>query len=200
MPGLRLGNWRLTVGPLAGAVYEQERDPDLAEAHLERARALQREGRLERATEAAQTAVHHFAGDPRTRKRQAEALLLLAQLYEELGDAQRARREFRRAARYAPELMADHPWAAALPQEPGRALAALADAGGGAMARGAHDLSEALDSLGRRAVVTIQMPGSPDGSLHRIEIRDRAASDRPLAEAWVRFGTPPLVEEARSRW
>lgn len=96
VPGTRVGKWRLTGGPLPGAVYEEDRDPDLAEAHLERAWALQRQGRPEQAAEAAQAAVHHFAGDPRTRERQAEALLLLGQLYEELGDPQRARREYRR--------------------------------------------------------------------------------------------------------
>lgn len=199
-PGLRLGNWRLKGGPLPGAVYEEDRDPELAEAHLERARALQRDDRLSQAAEAAQAAVHHFADDPRTRERQAEALLLLAELYEGLGDPQRARRAFRRASRYDPELLTDHPWAAALPQVPSIGLAALTAVGGGTVVRGTLDLSEALDALGRRAVVTVQMPGPADGTLRRIEIRSRTARNRPLAEAWVRFGTPPLVEEARRRW
>lgn len=201
--GLRLGKLRLG-GADSGALatWEEDRDPELAEAHLERARSLRGQGRSEQAAEAAETAVHHFAGDPRTGRRQAEALVLLAELHHELGDPQRARRALRRAARYAPDLLADHPVTAALPRAPEAGLAALAEPGTAGKAlpatRSGRDFRRALGALNQRSIVTVQLPGPPDGALHRVELRPKDRGRSAPLTAWARFGTPEAVQAATS--
>lgn len=208
IPGVRIGKWRL-VGlgaeseghlwlPPFGAVREEDRDPELAEAHLELAAALRREGELERAADEAETALHHFAGDPRTADRQAAALVLVGELQQRLGDPQRARRAFRRAARFDPAAVAGHPVTEAVPEDAETALAALASAGGGVPARSEGGLDRSLAELGRRAVVTVQMPGTVEGGVRRVEVTRKGAAE-PAASGWLRYGTPPEVTEARAR-
>jgi len=209
LPGVRIGKWRFFAVvpphrqvsvPSFLATREEDRDPELAESHLGLAEVLQDQGELERAAEEAEAALKHFAGDPRTADRQAATLVLLSEVHEALGDPQRARRDLRRAARFDSAAVAGNPIADAVPEGAAAALAVLAEAGGGTPLRSDGELDAALSRgrLGRRSLITIQMPGAPDEALHQVEIRS-AGGDTTLATGWLRYGTPQQVTEARIR-
>lgn len=208
IPGLRLGKWRVTRFGIEGAIipgiplitatHEEDRDPKRAEAHLELAETLRDQGELERAADEAQAALKHFAGDPKTADRQAAALVLLSEVHQELGDPQRARRELRRAGRFDPQAVAGSPVMEAVPTGAARALTTLAAAGGGAPAETEDALEDTLARLGRRTLITVQMPGSADDALHEVEILEAGSGD-VLGTGWLRYGTPQAVAEARAR-
>jgi hypothetical protein len=211
IPGVRIGKWRfwgvspgtrdLPGVPIFFATREEDRDPELAESHLELAGVLQGQGELERAAEEAEAALKHFAADPHTADRQAAALVLLSEVHEALGDPQRSRRDLRRAARFDPAAVAGNPVADAVPEGAADALAALAEAGGGGTPlRTAGELDDALrrGRFGRRSLITVQLPASADEALHEVEIRS-ADGGTTLAIGWLRYGTPEQVTNARLR-
>lgn len=197
-PGWRLGKWRIN-GVLA--TYEEDRDPERAEAYLALAEARRGQGELDGAADAARKALVHFADDPRTAERQAEALVLLGEIHEAQGEVQKARRVWRRAIRRDPEALVGHPVTRALPAAPEETLAHLALGTGGQVARSDHDLARALHRLDRWGVVTVQLPGLPDGALHRAQIgrTGQGPAGRLEGSGWLRFGTPETVAEARIR-
>jgi len=194
--GVRIGKWRLHA---LGAVREEDRDPELAEAYLDLAEARQRQGELDGAADAARQALVHYAEDPRTADRQARTLVLLADVYRGQGEDQKARRAYRRAARRDPEALAGHPILAALPAAPEVSLGALARTTGSSLIRDEHDLQGALAALDRWGVVTVQLPGFPGQELHQVEIRRIPGREALEDPGWLRFGTPASVAEARRR-
>jgi tetratricopeptide (TPR) repeat protein len=196
VPGKRIGKWRIYG---LGAVHEEDRDPELAAAYAELAEARRRQGELDGAADAARKALVHFADDPRTAERQARTLILLGEVYRELGEEQKARAVLRRAARRDPRALAGHPVLAALPAAPEAALGALAETTGSSLVRADRDLQGALDALDRWGTVTVQLPGLPDGELHEVEVRRAPGGVRLEGPGWLRFGTPRSVAEARSR-
>ncbi|HSL82719.1 MAG TPA: hypothetical protein VLF66_08070 [Thermoanaerobaculia bacterium] len=197
-PGWRLGKWRIQ-GLLA--TYEEDRDPERAEAYLALAEARRDQGELDGAADAARKALVHFADDPRTAERQAKTLVLLGEVHEAQGEAQKARRVWRRALRRDPDALAGHPVTRALPTAPEEALGRLAAGTGGQVARSEHDLAGALHGLDRWGAVTVQLPGLPDGALHPVEVAQtgRGPAGRLETPGWLRFGTPEAVAEARIR-
>ncbi|HEX6199041.1 MAG TPA: hypothetical protein VF150_02170, partial [Thermoanaerobaculia bacterium] len=198
VPGWRLGKWRVHG---LGATYEEDRDPERAEAYLALAEARRDQGEFDGAVDAARKALVHFADDPRTAERQARALVLLGEVHEAQGEGQKARRVWRRALRRDPDALAGHPVTRALPAAPEEALGLLAAGTGGLLARGEHDLTRALHGLDRWGVVTVQLPGLPDGELHAVEVAppNRGPAGRLETPGWLRFGTPETIAEARVR-
>jgi hypothetical protein len=198
VPGWRLGKWRVHG---LGATYEEDRDPERAEAYLALAEARRDQGELDGAVDAARKALVHFADDPRTAERQARALVLLGEVHEAQGQVQKARRVWRRAIRRDPDALAGHPVTRAIPAAPEEALALLAAGTGTEPARSEHDLARALAGLDRWGVVTVQLPGLPDGRLHAVELAppNRGPAGRLETPGWLRFGTPETVAEARIR-
>lgn len=198
VPGWRLGKWRIYG---VTATYEEDRDPERAEAYLALAEARRDQGELDGAADAARKALIHFADDPRTAERQAKTLVLLGDVHEAQGEGQKARRVWRRAIRRDPHALAGHPVTRALPAAPEEALARLAAGTGGQVARSEGDLTRALHDLDRWGVVTVQLPGLPDGGLHATEIVRTGQGPAGSLEGpgWLRFGTPETVAEARIR-
>lgn len=212
VPGWRLGKWRFGtpdlgnwtwagIAPILRATYEEDRDPERAEAYLALAEARRDQGELDGAVDAARKALVHFADDPRTAERQARALVLLGEVHEALGEDQKARRVWRRALRRDPDALAGHPVTTALPAAPEEALGLLAEGTGGFLARGEDDLARAVAGLGRWGTVTVQLPGLPDGELHPVAVGQPGSgpAGRLKAPGWLRFGTPETVAEARIR-
>jgi len=216
VPGLRIGRWRvgpppgipppearegedrgLESLPALGAYHEEDRDPEKAEAHLALAEAHQRAGEAQPAVDEATLALHHFADDPRTAPRQARTLLLMADAYRALGEADKARRALRQAARRDPAAVEGHPALRALPGSDG--LRRLAEAAGGELVRSGTGLGAALAGLDRWALVTVQLGGLPDGRLHAAEVSPRGRRPRLETPGWLRFGTPEPVASARIR-
>lgn len=212
VPGWRLGKWRFGapdlenwtwagLAPILRATYEEDRDPERAEAYLELAEARRRQGELEGAADAARKALVHFSDDPRTADRQARTLVLLGEVRESQGEDQEARRLWRRAIRRDPDALDGHPVTRALPAAPEEALGLLAVGTGGLLTRSEEDLARALAGLHRRGVVTVQLPGLPDGELHAVEVGRPGGgpAGRMETPGWLRFGTPRAVAEARVR-
>ncbi len=210
IPGWRLGKWRFGLGArgrvpillgilLGGATYEEDRDPKRARAYLDLAAARFRQGELEGAAGAAENALAHFARDPRTAGEQARALLLIAHSWEGRGNAAKARTYYAKAARRAPDAVADEPVAAALPREPAAGPAALARGTGGSVVSKPEEMERALAALDRRVIATVQLPGLPDGKLHPLEVTSSRARVEVEGPARARFGTPWGVAAARLR-
>ncbi len=211
VPGWRIGKWRLGLGGrggilavvpgllLGGATYEEDRDPKQARAYLELAEARYRQGEMAGADRAAEDALVHFARDPRTAAEQARALLVVARSWERRGDAGKARSYYAKAARRAPEAVAGEPVVAALPRDPEEGPRALARDSGGVVVARPEDMAEAFAALDRRVIVTVQLPGLPDGRLHELEVVSPRTRWTVQAPARARFGTPPAVAAARLR-
>lgn len=207
VPGLRIGKWRLhwprgsrgVPFPLLSMTRESERDPEQARAYLELARARRDQGDLEGAGRAARRALTHFADDPRTAELQAEALLVLAEVYGKQERHQLARRTYLRAATRDPEGLAEHPAVVAAIERPGEALELLANATLGRLLPAEREWQAVLHTLDRRGAVTLQIPGLPDGRLHRAEVVWPERGEGVSSGGSVRFGTPRVVAAARAR-
>lgn len=167
--GWRIGKWKI-IGPSYDfpgilAVHEAERDPELADAHLELGDQHLARGAWEDAAEAYDRAFYHYWGDPATRTRQAEAMLGLAEALQNLARDQQARRALHLASRLDPELTrrrrviddeAAVPTTAAFvaPEVP---PLLLAEATSGAWVRSRDELESFLDDLRRRVRLTFQV-------------------------------------------
>ena len=102
--GKRLGKWRF-LGLMAN--YEAERLPKRAEAYLELGDAHRRGGRWQEASEASDRAYFHFWGDPRTKSRQALALVGLGEVLEHMGESTASRRAMEMAVDLDAAVAAD---------------------------------------------------------------------------------------------
>ena len=225
--GVRIGKFRLT-GPSAtfedkpttptdweksnrtvlwmgGAKLESHRKPKRAEAFLELGTALQGQGKLAEAEDALRQAIYHFAGDPRTAKRQAIAFAHLGAVLEAREETQEAHAAFRLARRLDPEVAlsvgagdseAGGPIANLL--APSAPLAMLAQATSGSVVRGARHLAKALDGLRHRVRLTYQVAGLPDGTLQDLDAR-YLGSRQLIHPGWARSSTPESVAAARTR-
>jgi tetratricopeptide (TPR) repeat protein len=210
VPGWRIGKWRFGLGGrgrvpillgalLGGATYEEDRDPKRARAYLDLAAARFRQRELGGAADAAESALVHFARDPRTADEQARALLLIARSWDGRGDAGKARRYYAKAARRDPEAVVDFPVTAALPRTPEAGPTLLAHGSDGVVVSRPEDMDAALAALDRRVIATVQLPGLPDGALHELAVTSPRTRVEVQAPARVRFGTPPPVAAARLR-
>ncbi len=99
--GKRLGKWRF-LGLMA--TYEAERLPDRAEAYLELGDAHRSAGRWQEAADAYDRAYFHFWGDPRTKSRQAVALVGLGEALEQLDQPTASRRALEMAVELDSEV------------------------------------------------------------------------------------------------
>ena len=194
-----------TVFWLGGAKLESHRKPKRAEAFLELGTALQGQGKLAEAEDALRQAIYHFAGDPRTAKRQAVAFAHLGAVLEAREETQEAHAAFRLARRLDPDVAlaigagdseAGGPIASLL--EPSAPLAMVAQATSGSVVRGAKDLAEALEGLRHRVRLTYQVAGLPDGNLHELDVH-YLGSRQLIHPGWARSSTPESVAAARTR-
>ncbi len=204
VPGLRIGKWRL-AGPAGGRILgvrlsrESERDPELAEAQLEKGQALLAAGRWKDSQEAFELALHHFHGDPRTATLQARALAGLADALGEQGLEDEARSMRAMAGELDPTIAGEDPGALATLLEPTEVLDLIAEETSGRVLYEEEDLDTSLQGLGRRLRLTLQIPGVPTGEIYPVVAR---ISDKKLivrGPLWVRFGSPPTVSIARAR-
>ena len=99
--GKRLGKWRF-LGFMA--TYEAERLPNRAEAYLELGDAHRGGGRWQDAADAYDRAYFHFWGDPRTKSRQALALVGLGEVLEHLDQPTASRRALEMAVELDSEV------------------------------------------------------------------------------------------------
>ncbi|MEM9293040.1 MAG: hypothetical protein AAGD01_15270 [Acidobacteriota bacterium] len=214
-PGRRIGKVRIFYG----LTYEEERQPEKAEALVELARSKQAAGDLEGARDDLGRALHHFYGDPRTAPLQAEALLQLAEVLEALGEEEGARRAREEAAGLEGGLLKrDERGRSAwgdLPGDPRLALEALVESTGGQWVEGdgsvwhsptsearranrlVSDLGRALAGLGTLRRLTVQLADPVPGTWRSLEVRIDRVGHHVHGPSWLRVGTPPEVAEAR---
>ncbi len=187
-----------TVIRLFGGRLEGRRKPKRAEAFLELGAALHDQGKLADAEDALRQAIYHFAGDPKTAKRQAAAFARLGAVLEARERSQEANAALRLAHRLDPsiEVAGAGPVAALL--APVAPLETLARTTAGAVVRSDTDLAAALAGLGRRVRLTYQVAGPPDGRLHSLEARFKSGR-RLLYPGWARVSIPESVAAARAR-
>ena len=183
-----------------GAIPEEHRKPQRAEAYLELAAALQAQGKLRQAEDALRRAIYHYGGDPRTATRQAEAWARLGGVLAAQDKSQEANAAFELAGRLEPDSAAAEigpPAALLAPLEPARAIARVT---AGGLVRSASELRSQLEDLSRRVRLTYQVAGAPDGELHTLEANFVGAAGRRLTHpAWARSATPETVAAARVR-
>lgn len=197
--GMRLGRWRIRGLPpfWFGAVFEEPRDPEKAEAYLELGMSLEGGGALSEAAEAYRKAAYHFYNDPKTADRQALALAHLGRVLAAQGETDAATGAYEASCDLDPEGAGGLAPCGALDLAL-TPLERLATSTAGRLLRDGEALEEALDSLRRRVSLTYQIAGLPDGALH--PLRARLASGKALhAPAWARSSTPDTVAAARLR-
>ncbi len=204
VPGKRFGKWlyrpRMPSGLIGGTLTREERrDPDKAESYLEIGETQLGLGDAESAREAFERALYHFAGDPRTRLRQAAGKAGLARSLEALGRLGEARQAFRHAVELDPKLAAHYPQAELALLDPAAGLDAVALETAGRTVRDSEAVGEALSSLGRRARLTYQVSGRPKGELGRLDVTVQGSRLTLRYPRWVRSGTPVTVAAARAR-
>ncbi|MCB1057790.1 MAG: hypothetical protein KDD11_20000 [Acidobacteria bacterium] len=194
--GKRVGKWRMT-GFLW--TYEDQRDPEKAEALLQLGDARKAEGSYEEAAEAYRQAIHHFYKDPRTAKRQAAAFAGLADSLAALGQEEDSRFARQQAAELDPTQGEGKPAAGAVLFDPAAPLEALADSTAGAIVQSPAALSDALAGLDHRVGLSFQLVGPPLGRLLPLEVSTKKSGLELRAPGWVRSSTPEGVSAARAR-
>jgi hypothetical protein len=204
VPGIRVGKWRL-AGPAGGRIlgvkitHESERDPELAQGHLDNGQALLAAGRLAESEAAFRQALHHYYGDPRTAAQQAEALVGLADALDGQGLADEARATRVLAGELDSSVTVEDPTALATLLAPREALEIVAAETSGRVIHDRDDLEVSLLGLRRRLRLTFQLSGDPPGEILPVELSVARQGWRVAGPQWVRFGTPPSVSEARVR-
>ncbi len=175
------------------------RKPKKADALTELGHALRAGGRLDRAVDTYKRAIYHYYDHPKTAKRQAVALVALGETLELQEKTSAARAAFRTATVFDPALEARFPFAAARLLAPHRPLERLAEVTIGNVTADQDALDRLLASLAQRVRLTAQLPGTPDNTLHRLDVRlDRPAFEQ-RSPTVARWGTPPAVAELRLR-
>jgi len=204
LPGLRIGKWRV-AGPAGGRILgvriarESERDPELAEAHMEKGQALLASGKAGESEEAFRLALHHFYGDPRTKNQQAEALVGLADALKQQGEEDEARVMLALASQMDTSVATEDPTALASLLNPTEVLEILAGETSGRVLYEESDLEVSMLGLQHRQRLTLQLPGTPRGEIYPIEARISRQGWVVRSPLWIRFGTPPGVPAARAR-
>lgn len=205
VPGLRIGKWlfRARMPPMKGIggtlIREEHRDPEEARAHQEIGEAHLKSGDPEEAQESFELALYHFAGDPRTQKDQAAAKAGLGLALEAQGDVAEARQAFRHAVELDPDLTVEYPQARPHLLDPLEFQTAAAIETAGRIVQDHEVLVEAVASLSRRARLTYQVSGWPQGSHGSLEV---ALVDSDLGlyhPKWARSGDLATVAAARAR-
>lgn len=199
--GVRIGKWRFPVffPPFVVGVYEEDRNPERAEAYLELGTALRQQGKLADAEEALRKAVHHFYGDPKTASRQAVALVELGKLLDERGAEDEARRAFAQARLLDPSATEAEIGLGGVLLDPVAPLRRMARVTVGELVQDAETLATVIAGLERRVRVTYQVPGPPQGRLHSVQMRFRRQRYPTEYPAWARSSTPETVTAARLR-
>jgi tetratricopeptide (TPR) repeat protein len=175
------------------------RKPKKADALTELGHTLRRQGRLERAVEVYKKAIYHYYDHPKTALRQAAALVALGETLELQEDETAARAAFRTATAFDPALTPRYPFSRAALIAPHEPLERLAELTTGSVTRDPEALDRLLASLARRVRVTAQLPGTPDGALHRLDVRLHRPGFEHRAPSVARWGTPPAIAGLRLR-
>ncbi len=175
------------------------RKPKKAHALTELGHSLRGQGRLDDAVEAYRKAVYHYYDHPKTAKRQAAALVSLGETLELQEKRTEARTAFRTATVFDPSLEPRFPFVAAGLLAPLAPLEQLAHLTTGNVAGDPGALDRLLTSLEQRLRLTAQLPGDPDGGLHRLQVRLLRAGFVHRFPSTARGGTPPAVAELRLR-
>lgn len=204
VPGWRIGKWlyrpRMPTGLIGGTlVREERRDPKKAESHLEIGNIHLERDETESAQEAFEKALYHFAGDPRTSKRQAAAKAGLGRALEAQDRFSEARQAFRHAVELDPTLASLYPQSRPGLLDPTAALDLVAGETSGRTVFDAGAAEEAVTSLGRRARLTYQVSGWPRGALGGLEVAIGESDRRLHYPRWARSGTPQTIAAARAR-
>jgi hypothetical protein len=210
--GFRIGKARLFFRPgiagkgpglTVGAAFEEERDPETAEALVELGDGALGRGDQASAAAAYLRAIHHFYGDPRTQERQAYAWGQLALALRGSGEADRARQAMANAIELDPALAsaADGALSDLAPSSSDAAgLGELAVETGGSVLRDGESLTSALEVIARRQRLTFTLEDAASGRVLPLELSKRGGERVPLGYArWVRSGTPERVSMARLR-
>ena len=175
------------------------RKPKKARALTELGNSLRAGGRLDEAVEAYKKAVYHYYDHPKTAIPQAAVLVALGETLEQRGDKTAARAAFRTATVFDPRLAPRFPFAAAGLQAPHEPLAELAALTAGNLTTDPDGLDRLLSSLADRIRLTAQLPGTPDGALHRLEVRLHRSGFAHRFAPVARWGTPPAIAALRLR-
>lgn len=192
---------RTTQTGVIGFSLKRKDNQDLkkAESHLDVGRALASSGELEEAVKELRRALYRFGEDPKSAKRQAVALVELAQVYRRLERPKDARRALKEAKLLDPT----HPVAAKAPDgkllAPLEPLTTLAEITTGGVLRNEDALALAFEDLRQRARVTYQVEAGELGRLHPLETRCLRRACTARAPQWTRFGTPDGIAERRVR-
>jgi tetratricopeptide (TPR) repeat protein len=204
LPGLRIGKWRI-AGPAGGRIIgvqivrESERDPELAEAHLENGEVLLAQGKPQEARTAFKRALHHFHGDPRTAAAQARALVGLAAAERALGDDDEARTAVNLAAEVDAPLVEELGEVVTFLQDPLTPVGVLAAESSGHVVRDIDTMVTSLSDLALRSRLSIQLVGEPTGETLPVTVRTTRPGLKVASPAWVRFGPSEAVAGARLR-
>ena len=205
VPGFRIGKWlyRARMPPMKGIggtlIREERRDPGEARAYTELGDVYLEGDDPKSAQKAFERALYHFAGDPRTMKDQAAAKAGLGRALEAQGDFAGARQAFRHAVELDPDLASQYPQARPRLLEPLAFLEVLAQATAGRTVLDSDDLAEAVLSLSRRARLTYQISGWPQGSIQDLEVALLGSALELRHPRRARSGTPETVAAARAR-
>ena len=180
------------------AKLQEHRDPELAEAYLELGTSRESQGDLEGAEESFRKALYHFAQDPRTASRQAEAMNRLGTVLETRGEARSAREIREHAHRLDPgDSTEDEPVVALVNgAEP---FEQAAQATSGWLIRQGATLARALEDLSQRLRLTFQVPETFDDALLPVKVSFQGAHQVLRFPSWSRQSTPPSVRSARLR-
>lgn len=207
--------------PVVSMTWEEDRKPKRARASHELGLAHLEAGAFTSAEHAFRQAIRFFHGDPRTAEEQADSWYQLSVTLEALGRFEESRRaalqveRLRQGEQPTLEDLDSDPQLAALPKDPEdhsttatkswqnrlespeTPLRAAALATAGQLIRGGTDLERALESLARRAVLTVQLSARPRGDLLPVEVR--SAEAMVAAPGWIRSGVPPALASSRLR-
>ncbi len=174
-------------------------DPERAEAEWALAQSLIRQQKWKRAQETLEDAIYHFYDQPKLRSRQAEAMMQLGFVLEQLGRPMEAAKVYRKAVERDPSRAPEAGPALAGLLDPLAPLATLAEATSGGFVRSGAELEALLADLGRRVRLGFQIEGMEDGDFARLEVSYRRSGFHALAPGWVSAETPAAVGAARSR-
>lgn len=204
LPGWRIGKWRI-AGPAGGRIIglqivrESERDPVLAQAHLENGEALLAQEQPAEARTAFKRALHHFHGDPKTASAQARALVGLGAAEKALGDDDEARTAVNLAAEVDSVVVEESGEVVAVLQDPLAPLGVLATESSGRVIREREVMDTTLADLRRRVRLSFQLEGEPTGEAFPVTVNSTRPGLTLASPAWVRFGTVETVAGARMR-